>query len=83
MISVFEHGGGSKSFKVEGGMECADEDRVDYAVLESLGLLKWEDINTVVGESPFENGHGWAMRRMRSAPMLTWIMASETSQRRS
>ena len=34
-------------------------------------------------ECPFENGHGWAMRRSRRAPMPTRTMASLTSQRRS
>ncbi len=34
-------------------------------------------------QSPFENAYGWAMRLTRSAPMATWIMASETSRSRS
>jgi hypothetical protein len=32
---------------------------------------------------PFENGYGWEMRRRSKLPMLTKIMASETSHRSS
>ena len=32
---------------------------------------------------PFENAHGWLTRRRSKLPILTWIMASETSQRSS
>lgn len=32
-------------------------------------------------ESPFENVHGWTMRRSMRLPRATWIMASETSRR--
>ena len=54
-------------------------------VLNLLDVLSFLLVTPELGRTqcPFENGHGWAMRRMRSAPMLTWIMALDTSQHRS
>jgi len=59
-----EHDGGIDSFFTFVNGECVGE-----------------EISFALPKTPFENGYvlGCAMRRSRSAPMLRWIMASDTS----
>lgn len=54
---------------------------VEGGIVEMLVNITVRRRQPLTAQSPFENGHGWTIRRSMRLPSATWIMASETSRR--
>lgn len=54
---------------------------VSARINQMLDALQAAEHQRNIAKSPFENAHGWTIRRSIRLPRATWIMASETSRR--